>query len=454
MPVNSLHPDVQTWLPVWNTNIEAYLGDEVIRFGENQLKYLPKLTSDQAVKDYLAYKGRSYFLEATSRTIDGMVGVALWKDPQYDLPDIMDDFINDDLIKTTFRELYQTARFGYLVDRGSEANSETKCLFYSAKAIINYRLDNKGGFEWVVLEETEDGGDIKDKYVQDAVTIYRELRINDDGNYEQVIHRLSSDGKWIEDEPIIPTKSGEPLKFIPFNIYNTIKASTEIEPPPISGIVRSNIAYYQIYTEIRHKYHWSAIIQPIIFGISLEDTKKLKLGKSVWGVTDPEASAEMLETSGSGFEAMMNGLKQELDVMSSLGARLLEPQKKASEATETVRLRQTAEVATTGSIVNTVETACRWAVEIAADWNGLTVDPKKAVVLSRDFFTKEMSPERIKEIVSTWLVGGLDDNSLYLNFKEGEVLKGEITLEDFIAELNKKKLAMKTSEGIDDDVDD
>ena len=60
MPVNSLHPDVLTWFPVWESNMEAYLGDQIIRFGKNQQVYLPKLTESMTPTDYKAYKYGSY----------------------------------------------------------------------------------------------------------------------------------------------------------------------------------------------------------------------------------------------------------------------------------------------------------------------------------------------------------------------------------------------------------
>ncbi len=449
MPVNTLHPDVATWEPVWDTNIEAYLGDQIIRFGDNHFTYLPKLTTGMTVADYNAYRLRTYFLEATSRSIDGMVGIALWKEPTYSLPEKMEGFITNDQVKAIITELYQTARFGLMIDRGSEDNAPVKNLVYTAKSIINYRLDKQGRFLWVVLKELEDGSSKDDKYVQNTNYIYRELRINKDKNYEVVLHRQNDKGDFVEDKPIIPTKDNEPLKKIPFRIYNTIEASTTIEPPPITGIVRSNIAYYQIYTEVRHKYHWSAIIQPALFGIPKEDAQKLKIGKSVWGISDHRATGMMLETNGYGFEAMMNGLKNELAQMAAQGARLLEPQKKAGEAAETVRLRQTAEVATTSSLVGTVETALRWAIDVGADWEGLTVNSSEAFSMSRDFFTTEMSPERIREITSSWLAGALDDSNLYHNWKDGEVIKTEITEEEFIADLNKKREAMLLTDGID-----
>jgi len=266
MPVESLHPDVETWLPVWQKNMDAYLGDRVIRFGDNQQIYLPKLTSTQTPTDYQTYKGRSYFIEATSRSVDGLVGVALWKDSLIELPDYLDGFITDEEPKEILTELYQTGRYGILVDMEQDENSNMIMAIYSATNIINYRLFPDGTFKWVVLKETIDGSDEEDKYIQNPVVVYRELRINDNGAYEQVLHKPDEEGVYHEDKDtlIIPLKSGAPLDEIPFRIYNPIKASTNIEPPPITGIVNSNIAYYQIYTEIRHKYHWSAIIQIII----------------------------------------------------------------------------------------------------------------------------------------------------------------------------------------------
>lgn len=449
MPVNTLHPDVETWLPVWMKNMDAYMGDRVIRFGDKQRMYLPKLDKSQSDPDYETFKGRSYFLEATSRSVDGLVGVALWKPPVIDLPSTLIDFITEEQTKEILTELYQTARYGIMVDMSSD--KKMIMPIYAAMSIINYRLYADGTFKWVVLEETLDDSSKDDKYIRSPITVYRELRINEDGNYEQVMHLPDGKNGWTEDTEniVTPLKDNSPLKTIPFRIYNTIKASANIEPPPISGIVNSNIGYYQIYTEIRHKYHWSAIIQPVISGVNPEDVKELKIGKTVWGMKDPGARAELLETPGNCFGALREGLQGELDVMSSLGARLLEPQKKAAEATETVRLRQTAEVATISSVVATVEGSIQWAIGVAAEWKGVSLDPKEVFKMSRDFFTSELSHERIREITGSWLAGALDDKNLYLNWRDGELIKNQMTEEDFIKELNKKRKEMLIDTGID-----
>ncbi len=450
MPVNTKHPDVTTWLPVWEQNREAYLGDRIIRFGANQETYLPRITEDQSDKAYATFKNRTYFFEATSRTIDGMVGIALWKPVIYNLPEQMEGLIDNNKIKTMLLSEYQAARFGLLLDRTSEENSAVKCLIYSAENIINYRQFPNGEFEFVVLKELEEAGSADDKYKNSDTVVYRELRINEEGNYEQVMHTADEKGNWLESDPVIPTKDGEPLKSIPFNIYNTRKASTAIEPPPIAGIVRSNIAYYQIYAEIRHKYHWSAIIQPTVYGLSADEAKTLKLGgKHVWGFKNKDAHGEFLETAGNCFGALDNGLKNELERMSSLGSRLLEPQKKAGEAAETVRLRQTAEVATTSTLVGTVEGACHWAIETAADWYGITVDPAETLKMSRDFITSTMEPDMIDKLVNAWLVGALDDANLFLNWKDGEVIKNDITQEEFILQLKSKKAELDSGDEIE-----
>jgi len=138
--------------------------------------------------------------------------------------------------------------------------------------------------------------------------------------------------------------------------------------------------------------------------------------------------------------------------MASLGARLLEPQKQAAEATETVKLRQTAEVATTSSIVGTVEGSIQWAIELAAEWKGNTINNINEVFkMSRDFFTSKMTPEEIREYTASWLAGALDDANLYLNFKEGEVIKTDITQEEFIELMNKKRESLSEELEIDDE---
>ncbi len=83
MPVNSTHPD-------FDANVSAWLRARDVLAGEDAVKaagelYLPKLDS-QTDDEYLAYKARASFFNATARTLDGFLGLIFRREPTVKFP--------------------------------------------------------------------------------------------------------------------------------------------------------------------------------------------------------------------------------------------------------------------------------------------------------------------------------------------------------------------------------
>ena len=84
MPVNSHHPDYDASLPAWQRARDVIAGEDAVKDGGE--KYLPRLDS-QSDNDYLGYKTRASFYNATARTADGYVGLIFRREPTFKLPD-------------------------------------------------------------------------------------------------------------------------------------------------------------------------------------------------------------------------------------------------------------------------------------------------------------------------------------------------------------------------------
>ena len=72
MPANPPHPDYDANLVAWLRARDVIAGDDAIKSAGE--KYLPRLDS-QTEKEYLGYKSRACFFNATSRTCDGFLGL-------------------------------------------------------------------------------------------------------------------------------------------------------------------------------------------------------------------------------------------------------------------------------------------------------------------------------------------------------------------------------------------
>jgi hypothetical protein len=71
VPANSTHPDYDANLTTWLRARDVIAGEDAVKTGAT--KYLPRLDS-QSDNEYLGYKPRACFFNATSRTCDGFIG--------------------------------------------------------------------------------------------------------------------------------------------------------------------------------------------------------------------------------------------------------------------------------------------------------------------------------------------------------------------------------------------
>jgi len=84
VPANSTHPDYDANLVGWLRSRDVIAGEDAVKTGG--VKYLPRLDS-QTDDEYLGYKSRACFFNATSRTCDGFLGLLFRRDPEVKLPD-------------------------------------------------------------------------------------------------------------------------------------------------------------------------------------------------------------------------------------------------------------------------------------------------------------------------------------------------------------------------------
>ncbi len=169
MPVNSTHPDYDASLPAWLRARDVFAGEDAVKAAAE--KYLPRLDC-QDDKEYLAYKNRASFFNASARTADGFVGLIFRRDPTFKLPDAgtgvgdaLIEFVEDaDMLGTSLTafskklvtEIIGVGRAGTLVDWNAEAEQRAYAVAYTAEDIINWhteRVNGRNVLTLVVLKE-------------------------------------------------------------------------------------------------------------------------------------------------------------------------------------------------------------------------------------------------------------------------------------------------------------
>jgi len=114
--------------------------------------------------------------------------------------------------------------------------------------------------------------------------------------------------------------------------------------------------------------------------------------------------------------------------MASLGAQLLQSQKSGVEASDTVRLRQNAEASTLVSTVKTVERAIESAIQVMAEWDGITGDI--SVKLNTDFVDTKINAQDMTSLMGAWQSGAISHETFLFNMRRGEILDPNTSIED------------------------
>src|SRR5436190_745353 len=134
MPVNSTHPDYDGALPDWVRARDVLAGEDAVKSAGE--KYLPRLET-QTDEDFLAYRKRAAFFNATARRAEGFIGLIFRRPPFVKVPEVraglaasgvgraLAGFVNDaDMLGTTLAgyaksvvaEVVGIGRAGSLVD--------------------------------------------------------------------------------------------------------------------------------------------------------------------------------------------------------------------------------------------------------------------------------------------------------------------------------------------------
>ena len=206
MPVNTTHPDYDFGLPNWLRARDVLAGEDAVKSAGE--KYLPRLDS-QSDEEFLAYRKRASFFNATARSAEGFVGLIFRRAPFVKIPEVQSprskvqshengnaplspalspsdgargtpsgvsralaEFVNDaDMQGTTLpgyaknvvSEVVGIGRAGSLIDwSGSEPDEPSVekrayVSLYSAEQILNWRIERVNGRNvptLIVLSET------------------------------------------------------------------------------------------------------------------------------------------------------------------------------------------------------------------------------------------------------------------------------------------------------------
>lgn len=451
MPINSTHPEYKQYIDRWQKCRDTYAGEEAVKAKNDT--YLPMLSSMKSVKDekYLSYKARAMFYSATSRTVEGLVGMAMRKPYKAEFPSqyehLEEDFNNggmtlENFIKLLLSEVCLTARAGLLVDYAA-IDKRPYTALYPAENITNWEYNEAGKLSLVVLREYEETKDPDDKYVTIVTEMYRELYLEGgDGffNVSEWREDPNKKGMFVEKKLEQPGIREQGMPDIPFVFVNSKATDVTIQKPPLLDMINVNLSHYRTSADLEHGRHFTALPTPYIFGIETKDeegnSQPIMIGSETCIVSeDPAGSAGYMEFTGQGLAALERAMTEKADYMVILGATLLQSQKKAAETAETARLNKSGDSSTMVSIITAVESGIQQAIDLMLMYESAT-ENAVTIEMNTDLLDSTIDPQTLTALLASWQAGGISHETYLYNVKQGELMADDVSVEDELGRID------------------
>lgn len=451
MAIDSTHIQYDDVEFDWELIRNLIKGERAIK--DASTKYLPMLDGQDS-KEYAAYKDRPAFYNAFGRTVQGLTGAIMRKDPDLTASDAvieMSEKLTRDhrslreVASSVVKDVIAFGRYGILVDAPTDGG-DAYIAEYKAEDILNwYQEDTGEGYmlTFIALREYKDEYNIKDHEVTQIENI-RIYYIDEEDHWvkaqlyewqepanKKIKGTKSTAGSWVPvwEEPQLPVVSGQKLKEIPFFFFGSEDNTPDVSQSPLLDLANVNIAHWKMGVDLAHGLHYTALPTPWAAGF---DTKtKLYIGPTkAWVTSEPTATCGYLEFTGQGLKAIENDLDRKEKQMAVLGSRLIEGQRVGVEAAETARIRQSGEVNSLVTISKLVSKSLSRMLEVLALWRSVPLSEETTVELNTDFIDTTLTPEEITALLGALQAGKISHETFLWNLKEGELLPPGVSIED------------------------
>ncbi|EAZ7260220.1 portal protein [Salmonella phage demigod] len=366
------------------------------------------------------YEAGGIVYNFTRRTLSGMVGSVMRKEPEINIPKELEYLLKNadgsgvGLIQhaqDTLMEIDSVGRGGLLVDApetGAATAAEQNAgllnptiAFYTTENIVNWRLTRVGSVNrvtMVVLRETweyhEPGNEFETKYGEQ----YRVLDIDSDGNYRQRLFRFDAEGGAQEDVVEIYPDLGESLRgVIPFTFIGATNNDATIDDAPLLPLAELNIGHFRNSADNEES---SFVVgQPTLFiypGENLTpqafkeaNPNGIKFGSRRGHNLGYGGSAQLIQ-AGENNLARQNMLDKEQQAI-QIGAQLITPTQQITA--QSARIQRGADTSVMATIARNVSQAYTDALRWVAVMLGKPEDTEVEFRLNMDFFLEPMTAQ-------------------------------------------------------------
>lgn len=435
MAVTQKHPTFEA-LRVNDWKLMRRANDGEARIKAASTDYLPKPSGFKAMPDngvamYDAYRARARFPDILTPTIAAMAGIIHEREITIEMPDSMSGLweraTKTGLSLEAFHRritnaLLKMGRYSVLADAPSEGGEPFLCG-YAGDALINW--DDTGEF-YVI----DDSGMIRKGFTWEHEDRYLELVI-EDGRYIQRIHTSAGI------EEITPSASGgAPLDRIPYVVANAQDISPDLIAPPLIGVARAAVAFYQLSADYRHQLFMSG--QETLVAINGDAPTQIGAGvvHKMLGADGATPDLKYVSPSCSGIAAHQIAMESELELSARSGAKLLEQDTGQNESGKARQLRT---ASNNSPLANLARVSCEvleTSLRNVAMMKGLDRSQQEEITVTppKDLGDTSMSPQEAFQLVQAWQLGGFSTRTLYENLQRGGIANPERAFEDELAE--------------------
>lgn len=448
--LSSTHPQYNLMTESWQLMSDACASESYMHgLGE---RYVPKL-SGQTDSQYAAYVRRASFVAFTKRTLEAFHGMVMRKSVHVDgfksinvdgKGSTLDKYVSD-LVQAYLK----FGRCGTLVDTPNtngeilsvadaiERNIFPRLSLYTHSNILDWNtkvINNVEVLSYVKLREIIDVMD-ENNLTHDEQYRYRILDLVEKrGKYVYRQRIFDNEEQQVGDD-IYPKCRRRFLTFIPFYIHGGLT----VQYPPLLSIAEQNVHHYMLDADLKHGLHFVAIPTPWCSGVD-EKSKPKSIGPtSLWAFEDPNARCGMLEFTGAGLSQIRDAKQDIIEIIVTLASRVIAPEKSSNdESALAASIRSNSETSSLAGMIDSLSGDLTNAVRTMVWWNGGRAD-KVNVGINKDFMPSNLSGTDVLSYVTAWIKGSISYQSLFWVLKNGEIIKGDRTIEDELKDITEEQ---------------
>jgi hypothetical protein len=427
--VSSFHPSITAIRRnEWRLCRDAIDGEGAIKARGEQ--YLIEPTGYSTLETaprkaaYQSYISRAMFPNWMAASVGAMIGIIHGREINITMPDAMmylwENADGDGLPLEAFhrritREMLVIGSYAVLTDAPRDGG-DPYLAGYRRDRVINWDKD------WWVLDETRIR---RDGFAWEQLERYLVLGFGEAGYTPLLLDEAGDVIEQIE----VRARGGGMLPRIPFVIGNALDLSPRIEAPPLIGIARASLDYYQLSADQRIALYMSA--NPTLLAVNGDAPQVVGAGvvHEMRGAPGMEPDLRYVEADNGGISERrteMMGAQQQA-VMA--GARLFEQTAAGQESGEAKRLRYASETATLVSVAQNSCLLLERALKNAAMIMGLSEDDI-VVEAPSDLMDRTLSPTDFAALFGVYERGGMSWETYFRNGQRGGVFSPEDTAED------------------------